>query len=369
VTAAAGAARSVAAALTTRVGRLGRRLTNGVRYATKLDPPTVAASPRELVWSGEYARLWHYQGPGPAHGPPVLIVHSLVSDSRILDLRPGHSFVGHLRDGGLDVFLLEWRAADERSAQRTLADYVDDDIPRAVREVCTATAATDVTLMGYCFGGILALVATARHRDLPVRNLITMATAVDFTETGVIANLLGGHGIDPTRLLDETGNLPASTVARGIRLLRPTADLRSLATLWQNLDDDDRVAGLRAVDDWLRDQVPFPGSLFVECVGLFVHDNALVNDTVSVAGEAVTLRAVTCPFLAVVADDDFVVPVQSALAAPGLVGSTDTTLLRLPAGHIAFVAGSRRVGSAVRQILEWLVAHGDLHGEPGTRPD
>ncbi|MEQ8716342.1 MAG: alpha/beta fold hydrolase [Acidimicrobiales bacterium] len=328
----------------------------------------MGVTPRELVWSRETASLWRYRSDSRRVGPPLVIVHSLVSRSYILDLRPGHSFVGSLCDEGFDVFVLEWGPPDSAESTRTLADYIDADIPDAVAAACNVAPSPDVTLMGYCFGGILALVFAARHPEAPVRNLVTMATAVDFDHVGVIANLLGGHGVDPRTLLDETGNLPAATVARGIRMLRPTAEVAALANLWQNLDDDDRVAGMRAVESWLADQVPFPGALFVECVEMFVHRNALVADTVEVAGEHVSLRTVTCPYLAVVADDDFVVPAPSALPAPGLVGSRDTTLLRLAAGHIAFIAGSRRMGLHLPQITDWLSAHGDEPGGAAAAP-
>lgn len=360
------AAAGLAGNATRRLTRVRRRIANGIRYAGGIDPPAVGLSPRELVWSRGSASLWHYTSDSPRFGPPLVIVHSLVSRSYILDLRPGHSFVGRLRDEGFDVFVLEWGPPDRSESTRELADYVDADIPDAVDAACAVTRRPDVTLMGYCFGGILALVFAARHPEAPVRNLVTMATAVDFDAVGIIANLLGGKGVDPRTLLDETGNLPAATVARGIRMLRPTAEVAALANLWQNLGDDERVAGMRAIEGWLADQVPFPGALFVECVEMFVHRNALMADTVEVAGESVSLTAITCPYLAVVADDDFVVPAPSALAAPDLVGSPDTTLLRLAAGHIAFIAGSRRMELHLPRITDWLSAHGEVPEGPAA---
>lgn len=337
-----------------RAGRLGRRVLNGVRFATGMDPPVVGSTPRVLIWSGEWARLWRYESADRRYEPPLLIVHSLVSRSRILDLRRGHSFVGHLLAAGFDVFLLEWEPPDERAARRTLTDYVDDDIPMAIAKVRRTSGAADVTLMGYCFGGIFTLITAARDTDGSIRNLVTMVAAVDFTEVGTVANILGPHGIESRALLDADGNLPASTVARGIRLLRPTAELRALATMWQSLDDDDRVEALRSVHDWLAEQVAFPGELFVECVEAFVHRNALMTGSLVVAGEPVDLGAVECPYLSVVADHDFVVPVAAALPAVDLVGSDDATLLRLPAGHVAFVASARQLRELGPQIVGWL---------------
>ena len=75
-----------------------------------------------------------------ATAPPVLIVHSLVSRSYILDLRPGNSIVEFLLDAGLDVFMLDWGVPDELDADNDLERYVDDTC-RARSRPCSARAA------------------------------------------------------------------------------------------------------------------------------------------------------------------------------------------------------------------------------------
>src|ERR671927_381424 len=82
--------------------------------------------------------------------PPVVIVHSLVSRSYVLDLYPGNSAIAFLLAQGLDVYLLDWGVADEAEAANTLETYARGYIPEAL-----AALDTDVTLLGYCFGGVL----------------------------------------------------------------------------------------------------------------------------------------------------------------------------------------------------------------------
>ena len=65
----------------------------------------------------------------------MLIVHSLVSRSYILDLRPGNSLVEYLTDAGLDVFMLDWGVPDELDADNDLERYVDWYLPRAIDAV------------------------------------------------------------------------------------------------------------------------------------------------------------------------------------------------------------------------------------------
>ena len=76
------------------------RARNGVRYVRGTHAPKLGATPKEVVWKRGKAELWRYRNGTVRYGPPVLIVHSLVSRSYILDLRPGNSLVEYLTDGG-----------------------------------------------------------------------------------------------------------------------------------------------------------------------------------------------------------------------------------------------------------------------------
>jgi polyhydroxyalkanoate synthase len=338
---------------------LAARARNGLRYAARLDVPDVGLTPKDTVWSYEKAELWRYRSDRRSVSPPLLIVHSLVSRSYVLDLMPGNSFVERLRDAGLDVLLLDWGVPDDEDSTNDIETYVDDYLPRAVRAALDVTGASELTVLGYCLGGLLSMITAARHPELPVRNLITMATAVDFSEVGLVGTLLGPHALEPAALLDDTGNLPPRTIALGIKMLKPTADAVAYARLWQYLSNDEYVRGLRAMERWTRGHIPLSGALFVQGVELLVHDNALMNERLRLGGELVDLRRIRCPFLAIVADDDYVVPKEAVEPVAGLVGSDDLTLLHFKAGHIAFVAGREASRTYVREIVDWIVAHSD----------
>ena len=93
----------------------------------------------------------------------MVIVHSLVSRSYILDLRPGNSLVEYLVGAGLDVFMLDWGVPDERDADNTLETYVDGQLPRALAAVRRESGCPEVTLAGYCLGGLMAMLYAAGH--------------------------------------------------------------------------------------------------------------------------------------------------------------------------------------------------------------
>jgi hypothetical protein len=70
------------------------------------------------VCKRDSARLWRYRSEQRRYRPPVLIVHSLVSKSYVLDLLPNTSMVRYLVGEGFDVFLLDWMPPDPADAEK-----------------------------------------------------------------------------------------------------------------------------------------------------------------------------------------------------------------------------------------------------------
>ena len=236
------------------------RTRNGLRYAAGRNPPQLGMSPKRVVWQRDKARLWRYDSDQVRFSPPVVLVHSLVSRSYILDLRPGNSMVESLRNAGFDVFLLDWGVPDEVDAENTLETYCDEYLPLAVRAACrrdpgATRSRSPATASAACSRSCTPpAIADAR-----VRNLVTMATPVDLDEMGAMVALIREGRLDPDDLVDETGNVPADVLHNGFKMLVPTDQAVQYANLWQNLWNDEFVEGYGAMAQWARDHVPFPG--------------------------------------------------------------------------------------------------------------
>ena len=280
------------------VGRVTRdversvlRARNGIRYVRGTHRPKLGVTPKDVVWRSGKAELWRYRrGPGVRYGPPVVIVHSLVSRSYILDLRPGNSTVEYLVNAGLDVFMLDWGVPDELDADNSLETYVDGYLPRALAAVRRETGCDEVTLAGYCLGGVIAALYAAGHEDARVRNLILMATPIDFDEMGAMVAVLREGRLDPDDLVDDTGNVPADALYSGFYMLAPTTEIAQKATLLEHLWNDEFVEGFQAMAQWSRDHVPFPGAAFRQLVELLVRENALMSGSIRVGFREIALE-------------------------------------------------------------------------------
>jgi poly[(R)-3-hydroxyalkanoate] polymerase subunit PhaC len=340
------------------------RARNGVRYVRGTHRPNVGATPKEVIWRRGRAEVWRYHNGTVRYGPPVLIVHSLVSRSYILDLRPGNSLVEFLTAAGLDVFMLDWGVPDELDADNDLARYVDWYLPRAVAAVHRETGSDEVTLMGYCLGGVLAALYAAGHDDAPVRNLLLMATPVNFDEMGAMVALLREGRLNPEEMCDDSGNVPADVLYAGFYMQAPTVEVAQKATLLENLWNDEFVDGFQAMAQWSRDHVPFPGAIFRELVEEFVRKNALMTGSIRVGDRKINLADARGNVLNAMAERDNVVPLPAVEPVMELIGDpARREELRLPGGHVTFGTGRSARKHTMPSLAGWIIDHSDERPE------
>ena len=87
---------------------------------------------------------------------------------------------------------------------------------------------------------------------------------------------------------------------------------------------------------------------------MLVHENAMINDRLAVAGDSVRLRDITVPFLTVRGTRDHIVPAEATAALIDLVGSEDKHELVLDAGHMGLVVGRTAARTTVPTIIDFI---------------
>jgi polyhydroxyalkanoate synthase len=334
------------------------RFRNGIKYMAGIDRPGLGLSPKDTVWSYDKMQLWRYQSDQRRYATPVLMVMSLVSRSYIFDLRPGNSLVEYMLGRGFDVFVIDWGIPDHLDADNTISTYTDDYLPRTVDVILGLTGADNITMNGYCFGGVLALLHAAAHPE-PIRNLITMATPLDTSAMGPMMAMTAEGRIDPETLIGDDGNVPASVIESGFKMLKPTGEIADYVNLFDNLWNDQYMESYQAMTTWGRDQIPFPGAAFLENVHLFGRQNLLKTGTVPIGGRQVHLSNITCPFLSVIGDKDHIVPIAGAQGMPGIVGSEDKTELIVNSGHVGLFVGRSAQKKTLPPLCDWMEAHSE----------
>ena len=343
------------ARLRREIDRTAVRARNGVKHLSGFSAAAVGQTPSAVVWRRDKVTLYRYAPLVPgASGSPVLLVMSLVTRPYVFDLRPGNSLVARLLQAGHDVYLLDWGIPDAVESGNTLETYCDEYLPRAARTAMETSGADGLTLFGYCLGGVLSLLTTAGHPDLPVRKLALLATPVDFAELGPMANLLSTGRLQPEELLDETGNVPASTLLEGFRMMAPTGDVTTLLSLWNSLENEEALAAHQALVRWSGDHVPFPGATLRQITELFVRGRSLVDGKVPLGGRIVDLDAISVPVLDIIGTKDHLVPRPASEPLATVLPNAELHPLHLPAGHAGLILGRKAQREFIPAITEWL---------------
>jgi polyhydroxyalkanoate synthase subunit PhaC len=340
------------------IERTALRTRNGIKYLTGGEWAPLGPTPSDTIWEEGKVHVRHYRRETPpAIAPPVLCFLGLVGRSYVFDLWKGNSIVQMLMDAGFDAYVLDWGEPDEHDSMNTLETYLGGYLRRGIDAVLAESGAEQVSVIGYCMGGDFALHALAAQPDLPVRNLVTMCSPIDFRHLGPLIDALRDGSIDTESMLDETGNVPGPLVRQSFKARKPTGDLVQYVNLWEHLWNDEYMEGYQAIGRWLEDHIPVPGALFQQVVQQWLRDNGFLTDRLRFRGRRISLSAIEIPTLAVIAErDDIVVEAATAPVVDILTG-TQAELLRVDAGHASLTSGRKAVKVVWPRIFEWLTAH------------
>jgi polyhydroxyalkanoate synthase subunit PhaC len=330
------------------------RGTKGLAYLTA-PPPQLGITPKQTILSKGTMQLYHYTQPSDeVYRVPILLVMATTNRGYIFDMVPGQSFVEFLINRGYDVFMLDWEAprADEKNLG--IDDYILDFLPASLAKVAEVTGEPDVTIVGYCFGGVLSLLWAALNPDGPMKNLATFTTPVNFKAMEMFQAWSDQRFFDVDRLTETFGNCPAEMLYTAFDMLRPGGRAAANVRLWDNMWDDDFVNSHRMFDRWATDMLPLAGRYFRETTKQLMWDNALYEGRMDIAGRKVDLGAITVPFFHAVAEHDHIVPYAASQPLVQMIGSKDKQEVVLKGGHVSLIAGGNAVKRLWPQLDLWL---------------
>jgi polyhydroxyalkanoate synthase subunit PhaC len=345
---------SIASRVREEVERTLQRSIKGLNYLFS-DDPALGQTPKDTIYKRGTLSLYHYRPLATeVYRIPVLFVMSLVSKAYILDLAPGQSFIEFLLKQGYDVYLIDWGVPRPEDKHLKLEDYVLDFIPDCIAQILADSGERDLSIIGYCMGGMLALMYAALHPQGPLKNLVCLTTPVNFEGMKLMRQWTDKRYFDLDRIVDTLGNVPPEVIFRSFDMLRPAARVASQIRLWDNMWNDEFVKSFRMFDRWAGDQIPFPGEAFRQTTKELMWDNKLIKNELMLGGRHVDLKQIAVSFLAVMAEHDHIVPYESARELVALIGGSDKRDIILKGGHVSLVAGPNAVRRLWPELDRWL---------------
>lgn len=300
--------------------------------------------PASIIDEAPQRTVFRYLVPDGAAAPrdlPVLLIPPLAAPPICFDLRRGCSLAEHLLAVGHPTYLLDYGRIRFSDRDLGLEHWIEDVIPQAIRRVSADAGGAPVQLVGWCLGGIMALLAAAADPTLPINAIATVGSPFDFRRVRLMApfvpidRLTGGRFLSP--IYRALGGAPAPLVRRAFQLTSIDRELTKPLAMLRNLDDRDFLAQVEAVDHFMANMNAYPGRTFGQLFHRFFRVNDLADGRFALDGRVLDLRDVEVPILSVAGDRDVLAPQAAVHHLATLAPHVRTELA--PGGHLGVLTG------------------------------
>ena len=338
------------------ISNFNRKVLKTVETLVRIPDVPVGTTPAEEIYRENKLRVLHYKPMVEKTYPtPLVVSFALINRYYILDLQPERSVVQALLKRGFDIYMIDWGTPSAADRYLTIDDYVNGYMDHVVDAVRSRTGNDKVTLLGYCMGGTFAVIYSALHPE-KVRNLIVQAAGVDFENCGGIINVWSKY-MDVDRMVDTLGNIPGDMMNAGFLMLNPVRLLLDkYVSLFENIENEEAVKSFLAMEKWIFDSPPLAGETYREFVKKLYQKNLLIKNQLEIGGKKVDLKKIDVPILILIAENDNLVPPESALRIKDAIASKDIEVISCPTGHIGLSVSSIAHKQVWPKVAEWLKA-------------
>ena len=360
----------------TGLGKLYQHLSNrsSVWNNDFLEPirHTLYRTPSEKICEIETYSLFHYSLPTTSAATekeggsvinqkhtPILVVYAFINRHYILDLLPEVSVIRSLLNHGLNIFATDWGTPSAYDKNLTIGHFVNKYMDKSIDFIRKITKSDKVSLLGYCWGGDLAIIYAALHPE-KVRNLITIATPGDFELDDSLLSVWT-KAMKENYLLDTFGNLPGIMLNAAFILRNPIEYNHKYFHFFEKPRSLESIAEFFATETWLYDSPPIIGEIYREFIeqcykqNLLIKSKMRIEDSNDGSGIMVDLNNIKMPFLNVVAEkDDLVAPSSSKALNNALKESNDKSLIEHNSGHVGLMIGKNAHKELWPRVGAWL---------------
>ncbi|MDT8990230.1 alpha/beta fold hydrolase [Curvibacter sp. APW13] len=304
-------------------------------------------------------------------GIPLVLVPPLGVTTETFDLMPNRSLVRYMAARGFRTYLIDWGTPERRHAALSMRDYADRLMAEALQAVREHSGQQDVNLMGWCMGGLLALI----HAGLPdtqgIRSIVTVASPIDMRGGGLIAGVSRiintpakfiAHYTDfrLNKLNPESFHAPGWVTALAFKLTDPIGSITTYWDLLVNLWDREFVESHSTTSDYLNHMLAYPigmvGDMFTKVA---MHNQMAKGEFVLERDRVSQFSRIQAPMYVFAGSKDVLVGASTAEHVLDVVGSTDKRFEVAPGGHMGVILGSSSQRAVWERAANWLEQRSD----------
>ena len=333
-----------------------RNFHNFLSYANQMIEPlrdNVNRTPSEIIKMRGRFNLLHYKSDLPSkHKTPLLVVYSLINRHYILDLLPKSSVIKNLQSQGFDIYATDWGTPASYDKNLNLEKYAEEYVENAVEKIKEITGSQKVSLFGYCWGGLFALIYCITNQN-NVKNLILHATPVDVEKQKTTIENWAAH-LNADHLVDTFGNVPGWLLNLAFFLRNPIENILKYPKYFSEPRTRDEFIQFFATETWLYDSTPIIGEVYREIVDQIYRQNLLIKNKMRVGSDIINLKNITIPVLNIVGTKDDLVPPSSSKPIMDVITSSDKKLIEFSTGHVGLCISQVAHEKLWPEVGNWL---------------
>jgi poly(3-hydroxyalkanoate) synthetase len=271
----------------------------------------------KLIIQGDGYDVYHY---GDERRPPMLCIPSLINQAYIMDLHERSSFMQKASSMGFSAYLIAWHDINLTAAYKDygIDDYINIVLVPLIQNLA-AKHRHPITLVGYCFGGILAALASNKIKNEIIKKLIMLATPWDFSMLP-FAHLTKATLTSWQHIFNNYPYIPSFF----LQALFYWQDVFFTHHKFQKLGRNEiDLTNFTLIENWVNDGINMSKKLFFDCLEGLIYNNNLVNNKLSLK----------IPVTSILATHDKLVPVASGTAIQNSL--PQAKIITIPGGHLA----------------------------------
>ena len=310
---------------------------------------------------------------------PLVLVPPLGVTTETFDLMPNRSLVRYMAARGFKTYLIDWGTPERRHAALSMQDYADRMMAEALQAVREHSGVQELSIMGWCMGGLLGLIHAGLPDTKDIRAIVTVASPIDMRGGGLIAGVSRiintpakfiAHYTDfqLNRFNPESFHAPGWVTALAFKLTDPIGSITTYWDLLVNLWDREFVESHSTTSDYLNNMLAYPigmvGDMFTKVA---MHNQMAKGEFVLSKGRTSQFSRIHVPLYVLAGAKDVLVAASTAEHILDVVGSTDKRFEVAPGGHMGVILGSSAQGAVWERAANWLEVRAQAPAKKSAR--
>ena len=296
---------------------------------------------------------------------PLVLVPPLGVTANTFDLMPNRSLARYMAARGFRTYLIDWGKPGKEHARLGISDYADTMMSQALAKIRKHAGTQELSMMGWCMGGLLILLHAGLTRGRDIRNIVTVASPIDMRGGGMVAGLAAAldaparlirqytdfrmHSLDPGSM-----SVPPWMTTLAFKLTDPVGSVTTYWDLLTRLWDREFVESHTTTSNYLNRMLRYPGGVLQDMTVQMGVDNQLASGQVEIGGKLADLRSLQAALLVFAGETDHLVAPEVARKLIEIVSSTDKEFRVVPGGHMGVVLGGKAVDGVWAPSADWL---------------